>query len=161
MLFVRTSRQLASSWWTNYRARFQTSSRDSSRVVQVLSNLLGNALKFTPRDGSVTLTAEVQANAPDLLRFTVSDTGCGIPDDAVARVFERLYQVGPQKDVSRNGLGLGLHICKEIVQLHGGSIWAESNLSRGKQFSFYATHLPPSPASSRRSPSRTAACKLS
>jgi len=92
---------------------------DRERLLQVLTNLIGNALKFTPSGGSITLQAT--ATAGDLC-LAVNDTGVGIPADLLGAVFERFRQV----DTDERGLGLGLYICRCIVDSHGGRIWAES-----------------------------------
>ncbi len=106
---------------------------DPLRVVQVLSNLLQNAIKFTPHGGSITITARALA---DVEEFCVADTGIGIPAQDRERIFERFYQV--QHDGSNHGgAGLGLSICREIVRLHGGKIWVESE--EGKYSKFYFT----------------------
>lgn len=103
---------------------------DPARVLQVLINLLSNAIKFTPANGRVTLRAErVGAD----LRFAVRDTGQGIPRDKLEAVFERFVQVGND---DRRGVGLGLYICKCIVQGHGGRIWAESAEGQGSTICF-------------------------
>ncbi len=102
---------------------------DHDRLLQVLANLLSNALKFTDAGGSVSVSvARVGAGA----RFAVIDTGAGIPASHEARIFERFQQV--TKD--RRGLGLGLYISKSIVEAHGGSIWAESPNSGGAALCF-------------------------
>lgn len=103
---------------------------DPPRILQVLTNLLSNAIKFTPSGGSVTLRLE--RAGPDL-RFTVTDTGIGIPGDKLDAVFDRYLQVTSN---DRRGVGLGLYISKCIVQGHGGRIWAESTPGEGSVFSF-------------------------
>ena len=109
-----------------------TVSADSRRAHQILGNLLGNALKFTRTGGSIRL--EVRRE-DDAARFTVSDTGVGIPADELPRLFERFYQATTTSK-GQPGLGLGLDICRGLVELHGGRIWAESTLGRGSQFHF-------------------------
>ena len=109
---------------------------DSKRVLQVLTNLIDNAIKFTPADGSVMVKACPAANDPDFVHVSVADTGRGISPEAKATIFERLYQDPNSIDDSRKGLGLGLYISKELVQLHGGQIWVESQLSHGSTFVF-------------------------
>jgi len=101
-------------------------------------NLLGNALKFTPRGGRVTVRSE---RAGDELRVSVSDTGLGIPADKLESVFERFLQVGHD---DRRGVGLGLFISKCIVEGHGGRIWVKSTEGEGSTFFFT---LPCAPAS--------------
>jgi PAS domain S-box-containing protein len=102
---------------------------DRSRVLQVLSNLLGNALKFTPSGGVVTLGASVE---PTRVVFSVADTGIGIPEDARPHVFDRYWQ----GHGGRKGVGLGLAIAKGIVEAHGGAIWVRSAVGAGSTFSF-------------------------
>jgi signal transduction histidine kinase len=109
---------------------------DPNRVLQVLSNLVENAIKFTPNDGSVMVKACLTENDPDFVHVSVTDTGRGISPEAKALIFERLYQDPNSIDDSRKGLGLGLYISRELVRLHGGQIWVESQLSHGSTFVF-------------------------
>lgn len=103
---------------------------DKDRIMQVLSNLIGNALKFTPKGGSVTLSAEL--NKTETL-VSVSDSGPGVPDEKRNQIFERYAQLGIN---DRVGLGLGLYISKMIVEVHKGRIWVNSKLGCGSVFSF-------------------------
>jgi signal transduction histidine kinase len=96
----------------------------------VLGNLLTNALKFTPQAGHVSIRAE---NGPDQIRFSVADTGSGIPPERMESIFERFSQ-GSGRD--RKGLGLGVFIARRIVSAHGGRIWADSSVGKGSTFSF-------------------------
>ena len=105
---------------------------DEERVLQVLENLVGNALKFTPPGGVVTVGA-ARAEDPAWVVFSVRDTGPGIAREHVSRVFDRFYQAQAS---DRRGSGLGLAICKAIVEAHGGRIWAESEPGKGATFSF-------------------------
>jgi signal transduction histidine kinase len=100
---------------------------DGGRILQVLANLVGNAIKFTPPEGRVSIRLHTEGSE---LRFAVSDTGIGIPKDALQGVFERFRQVS--KD--RRGLGLGLHISSCIAAAHGGRMWVESELGVGSTF---------------------------
>ena len=109
---------------------------DPNRVLQVLSNLIDNAIKFTPPDGSVMVKARLMEADPDFVYISVADTGRGIDAEAKNLIFERLYQDPNSIDDSRKGLGLGLYISKELVQLHGGRLWVESQLSHGSTFTF-------------------------
>jgi signal transduction histidine kinase/CheY-like chemotaxis protein len=99
---------------------------DPGRISQVLTNLLDNAIKFSPPDTSVTVRMEVFADDPNFVLFSVTDCGCGIAPEHAEHVFDRLYQVEGAMHASRRGLGLGLYICKELIGLHGGAIWVNS-----------------------------------
>ena len=109
---------------------------DDLRILQVLANLVSNAIKFTPEGGRVSIQTRTTAHR---IQFVVSDTGVGIPENKLATIFERFHQVS--KD--RRGLGLGLHISKGIVEAHGGRIWAESETTGS---TFYV-ELPVAPVS--------------
>ncbi len=102
---------------------------DAGRILQVLANVLSNALKFTPEGGRVSISIRADAKA---LRFAVSDTGIGITADGLESVFERFTQVTR----GRGGLGLGLHISRSIVEEHGGKMWVESQVGVGSTFHF-------------------------
>ncbi len=109
---------------------------DPDRVLQVLVNLIDNAIKFTPTDGSVMVKACLVDADPESVYVSVTDTGRGIDPQTKALVFERLYQDPNAIDDSRKGLGLGLYISKELIRLHGGRIWVDSQLGHGSTFSF-------------------------
>ena len=104
---------------------------DATRIDHVFTNLLTNALKFTPPGGQVNVFTETE---DDVVRFVVEDTGVGIPKDYIGRVFERFFRV-PQPN-QPSGAGLGLAIAKEIVTAHGGSIAVRTNEGQGSRFSF-------------------------
>ena len=110
---------------------------DSTRLRQVLLNLLGNAVKFT-NAGQVFLrvTQEKGIGLAPALKFTVSDTGIGIPLNKIARIFERFVQADTSTTRRFGGSGLGLTISKRLVELMGGQIWVESEAERGSVFSF-------------------------
>jgi signal transduction histidine kinase/DNA-binding response OmpR family regulator len=103
---------------------------DGARIMQVISNLVGNAIKFTPEGGTVTLAAACEDGD---LRISVIDTGSGISPEALPHVFGRFWQAD---DGDRRGLGLGLAIARGIVEAHGGRIWVESELGNGSVFQF-------------------------
>ena len=109
---------------------------DPCRVLQVLINLMDNAIKFTPPGGSVMVKAFLVEADPASVYISVVDTGQGISPESKALIFERMYQDPNAVDNSRKGLGLGLYIVQELVRLHGGRIWVESQLSHGSTFSF-------------------------
>jgi signal transduction histidine kinase len=109
---------------------------DPDRILEVMMNLLDNALKFTDPEGSVIMTASMTPSDPEMVYVSVTDTGRGISLEAQALVFERLYQDPNSVDNNRKGLGLGLFICKELVRLHGGRIWVTSDPGEGSIFTF-------------------------
>jgi PAS domain S-box-containing protein len=100
---------------------------DRNRVLQVLSNVVGNAIKYTPRGGDVTISGSRDAGTGDV-RVAVVDSGVGIDSDELPRVFDRFWQ---SKRKNRSGAGLGLSIARGLVRAHGGRIWIESELDRG------------------------------
>ncbi|MFY9789813.1 MAG: hybrid sensor histidine kinase/response regulator [Candidatus Sulfotelmatobacter sp.] len=109
---------------------------DPDRVLEVLINLVDNAIKFTPPDGAVMVQAcRVEADLGSVY-ISVSDTGRGINSESKALIFERLYQDSDSVDNNRSGLGLGLFICREIVRLHQGRIWVSSEPGQGSTFTF-------------------------
>jgi signal transduction histidine kinase len=108
---------------------------DPKRVRQILLNLVGNAIKFTPAGGTITIAAWRPANEA-FLQISVRDTGCGIAAENCEHIFERLYQVKDSLEQSPKGLGLGLFICRDLVTSQGGRIWVESALTRGTTFHF-------------------------
>lgn len=109
---------------------------DPDRVLEVLINLIDNAVKFTPLEGSVNVRISQQETDPEFIYVTVSDTGRGISAEALPLIFERLYQDPESVDGNRSGLGLGLYIARELVNLHGGRIWAASQPEQGTTFTF-------------------------
>jgi signal transduction histidine kinase len=109
---------------------------DPDRALQILTNLVHNAIKFTPSGGSATIKASLDEADPEFVYISVSDTGVGIAPEARPLIFERLYQEPDSIDDSRKGLGLGLYIAKGLVQMHGGRIWMESEKGKGSVFSF-------------------------
>lgn len=114
---------------------------DHDRMLQVLANLIANAIKFTSGGGRIRIHGE---RAGDELLVSISDTGSGIPGNLLEAIFERFWQVG--KD-DRRGVGLGLFISRSIVENHGGRIWAESKPGEGSRFCFTL----PSPSDTSRS----------
>jgi two-component system phosphate regulon sensor histidine kinase PhoR len=115
---------------------------DSRRIGQVLSNLLGNATKFTPPAGRIVAGARRRGQGVELW---VSDTGVGIQTEHLARVFERFYKTDPSR-AAGTGTGLGLAIAKHLVLAHGGQIWVESHgPGRGSSFHFTLPAAPPEP----------------
>ncbi len=108
---------------------------DPDRVGQVLTNLISNALKFSPSETSVVVCA---AQMDDEVVISVHDEGSGIPPDQLPHIFERFYQVPDSAELSGSkiGLGLGLYICREIVERHGGRLWVESEPGKGSTFAF-------------------------
>jgi len=114
-------------------ARLPPARLDPERMLQVLRNLLGNAVKFTPKGGCVRVAARC---ADGKLEVSVQDSGPGIPAESLTAVFEKFRQGNHQGARARQGTGLGLAIAKNIVSSHGGEIWAESESGQGSKFFF-------------------------
>ena len=107
---------------------------DPERVIQILMNLIGNALKFSPPGAKIILSAKKTRQFEDMVVFAVKDYGPGIPDDQQEKIFQRFEQA--READQQKGTGLGLYICKALVELHGGKIWVENNLEGGSTFYF-------------------------
>lgn len=107
---------------------------DPEKIKQVITNLIGNALKFTKEGATITVGARLAS--PEYVEMWIADTGIGIPQEAVGKVFEKFYQVKESDMKKPKGTGLGLTIVAEIVKLHGGKIWVESDLGKGSTFRF-------------------------
>jgi len=111
---------------------------DDQRIAQIITNLLGNAIKFTPEKGSITLTVRLAGKGNDIctLQFSVSDTGIGITPEQQKKIFNSFEQAESGTTRKYGGTGLGLAISKNIVELMGGSIWVESEPTKGSTFTF-------------------------
>ena len=114
-------------------ARLPIVQGDRDRLIQVVSNLVNNAVKYSPEGGTVTLSSRVEGG---FALVSVTDTGIGIPADEIGHVFERFRRVRSGAAQSIPGTGLGLTIVKQIVEMHGGKIWVESALGHGSSFHF-------------------------
>jgi two-component system phosphate regulon sensor histidine kinase PhoR len=106
---------------------------DGAQLGEVLQNLLDNALQYTPAGGKIELKA--RSNGQNVT-FTVTDTGIGIPESDLERIFERFYRVDAARSREAGGTGLGLAIARHIVEAHGGHIWVESAIGQGSRFHF-------------------------
>jgi PAS domain S-box-containing protein len=106
---------------------------DKNGVKQMLTNLLNNAIKFNKKGGKVVISAEHDKN---FITLSVADTGIGIPEDKIPKLFTRFYQVDGSTARRYSGTGLGLAIVKKLVELHGGKIWVESEVGKGTKFWF-------------------------
>lgn len=107
---------------------------DRDKITQVLMNLIGNAVKFTPPHGKVRVS--VERNGAEWVQISVSDAGPGISSKEADKIFDRFYQIVPMGKQKTKGTGLGLAISKALVEMHGGAIWVESEVDRGSTFSF-------------------------
>jgi PAS domain S-box-containing protein len=118
---------------------------DKDRLVQVVTNLLSNSIKFTPEGGTITVGTRIESaeEKPAMVVVSITDTGIGIAPENHALVFEKFKQVGDTLTNKPKGTGLGLPICKEIVEHYGGRIWVESTLGKGSTFSFSLPIAPP------------------
>lgn len=140
---------------------------DRDRLVQVLTNLLGNAQKFTPSGGKVSLAARLTKGdgtpaKPDMVLVSVTDSGIGIAPENHRRIFDKFGQIGDTLKDRPKGTGLGLPISKEIIEHYGGHIWVESELGKGSTFLFTLpvpnlaeTALTPGSAPTRQQPAAT------
>ena len=107
---------------------------DRDKVTQVLMNLIGNAVKFTPQDGKITVALEKNGN--DYIQISVADTGPGILPEEQNKIFSKFYQVANIDKKKPKGSGLGLAISKALVEMHGGKIWMDSEVGKGSTFYF-------------------------
>ncbi len=109
---------------------------DREKVGQILTNLVGNALKFTPEGGAVTVSAGVSDTVRNAVGVSIHDTGIGIPADQLEKIFEKFHQVESPLHHSASGTGLGLAVTKGLVEAHQGHIWVESEVGKGSTFTF-------------------------
>ena len=116
---------------------------DKLRIEQVISNYLSNAIKFTERGGQITLASKLVKGVNELtgenimsVYVSVTDTGVGIPVEEQTKVFSKYEQTEAGKDAALKGTGLGLAICKEIISMHNGEVWVESEAGQGSTFFF-------------------------
>jgi signal transduction histidine kinase len=107
---------------------------DRDKVTQILTNLIGNAVKFTPPHGRVAIA--VEKRGAEWVKLAVVDNGPGIPPDEAGKIFDKFYQAQQANKINVKGTGLGLAISKSLVELHGGNIWYESGVDGGSIFSF-------------------------
>lgn len=127
---------------------------DPERILQVLTNLIGNAIKFSPRGQPVTLRIGTSGCGQDAVCLAVEDRGRGIAADQLPRVFERLYQADRSDTTIHGGLGIGLYLCRELVRQHGQEIEVQSTLNSGSTFTFRLARRPGETDSLDRSEAR-------
>ena len=106
---------------------------DKTQIERVFINLLGNAIKFTPRDGKINITTQIK---DEMVQVDISDTGCGIPTEMQKDIFEEFFRVDNTINQEVKGTGLGLTLVKGIIEAHQGKIWVESKVGTGSTFSF-------------------------
>ena len=119
---------------------------DPVKLIQIFLNILGNAIKFTPRGGriEVALSCCDEHGVPSL-QVEISDTGVGVPAEHLQDIFEGFRQVDGSHTREHGGVGLGLALTKQLVELHHGRIWAESTLGSGSKFTFIIPRQQPAP----------------
>jgi PAS domain S-box-containing protein len=108
---------------------------DPDRIIQVLNNLIGNAIKYTPDNGSITVECLLKKEK-DEIEISITDTGIGIDKENLPKVFDKFYQIREKASSDMGGTGIGLSIAREIMELHGGKIWVESEKGHGSKFTF-------------------------
>jgi PAS domain S-box-containing protein len=111
-------------------------SADERKIKQVLFNLLSNAMKFTHDGGTVNVKAHVPEDKKDFIEISVEDSGIGISPEDMKKLFQPFQQLGSTLTKEHQGTGLGLNLCRNIVELHGGKIWVESEIGKGSRFVF-------------------------
>lgn len=107
---------------------------DKQKIKQIMLNLLTNAIKFTPQGGSIFI--KIEKHQDSFIKFTISDTGVGIKEDDLEKIFTEFYQADHTRDQALGGSGIGLALCKRLVEMHDGKIFVESKLGKGSIFSF-------------------------
>ncbi len=116
---------------------------DGTRISQVVNNLLENAIIHTPDGGSITVSAGYSGpTGSEMVRVAVADSGPGIQSEDLARVFDRFFRGGPSRARATGGVGLGLTIAKQLVEVHGGTIHVESIIPKGGQVRFRTARHP-------------------
>jgi histidine kinase len=113
---------------------------DPDKVVQILTNLLQNALRYTPPQGSVCVSAQAEGQ---FVRFSVGDSGVGISAQDLPHIFERFYRADKSRSALGGGAGIGLAVVKSLVEQMGGRVWAESAVGAGTKVSFVLPHAEP------------------
>ena len=116
-----------------FGARLPMLNVDPGRIQQILDNLIDNAVKYSQKGTEILINAQVSRN--DIL-IKVADQGSGIPANELGKIFNRMYRIEQRLTPGAGGLGLGLSICKRLVEAHGGRIWAESEVNKGSTFCF-------------------------
>jgi signal transduction histidine kinase len=114
---------------------------DADRITQVLNNLIGNALRYTPRDGKIVVSATKSTGSADAIQISVTDTGPGIDPEALPFVFDRFYRADQSRARNSGGSGLGLAIVKQLVEAHGGKVEAASPVFSNADKQGYGTQI--------------------
>ena len=117
----------------DFSSDFPPVSADPEKIEVTLTNLLDNAMKFSPQGGKIIIKGESSENQ---VLISVADEGIGVSLRDRDRIFDRFYRVEDGSTKSTRGTGLGLYICKTLIEAHGGRIWVESELGRGSRFTF-------------------------
>ena len=115
---------------------------DKDRCIQVVTNLISNAIKFTPDGGHILIRGYKPEISDNVVQISITDTGLGVPSVEQQYIFQKFTQVGDSLKDKPPGTGLGLSICEKIVEYYGGKIWVESELGKGSTFSFTLPIVP-------------------
>ncbi len=121
---------------TTFSEDLQSAWIDGNFIERVIINLLSNTLKFTPSQGNIHINVQVVSENPNFICVSIKDTGPGIPENELEKIFHQFYRIEDEKTRKLIGTGLGLSFCREVIELHRGEIWVESKLGQGSTFYF-------------------------
>jgi two-component system phosphate regulon sensor histidine kinase PhoR len=133
IIFENRLREKDLTYYEKFQENLPKVKADPDWLRQIFVNLMDNAVKYTPSGGKVWIEAESKG---DVVEFRVCDTGAGIPEEDLPRIFERFYRVDKTRSAGSGGSGLGLAIVKHLVKAFGGDIWVESKVNQGSKFIF-------------------------
>jgi PAS domain S-box-containing protein len=121
---------------TNLQDSLPLANIDPLRISQVITNLISNAIKFSKENGTITISSFNNKDDSNMIQISVADTGEGMSKEDIPKLFQKFQQVGTSAEKKFKGTGLGLALCKNIIDLHGGKIWVDSEIEKGSTFNF-------------------------